>query len=150
MLQGAKIRGWATAKTSLRLNQWLKDFKARLKINKTIEPLFTCEAAAFYKTLQFVHAYGSQSSHGLLWISRIRYPLDPNNKMFSGEDLDTFESKDLGYHYLKQAFLGRLVSSLEGEGKRRVFAISNYINKTFSGPYLGYDCASAYKDGWNI
>lgn len=53
------------------------------------------------------------------------------NKMFSGEDLDLFE-KSIGprLSLFKSGFPtipGRLVSSLEGEGKRRVFAISNYV-----------------------
>jgi len=89
--------------------------------------------AQWVKTMNWVHSYGEQSSPGILWPQRIRYALDPNNKRFSGDDLDTFETL-IGprLSLFKTGFPlipGRLASSLEGEGKRRIFAISNYVNQ---------------------
>ncbi|KAI5659562.1 hypothetical protein M9H77_28355 [Catharanthus roseus] len=64
----------------------------------------------------------------------VRYAFDPNNKMFSGASLDWFErrigpyvptSKQLGIYVDS----GRLSCSCTGDGKRRVFAIGNYVNQ---------------------
>lgn len=69
----------------------------------------------------------------------VRYAFDPNNKMFSGASLDWFErrigpyvptSKQLGIYVDS----GRLSCSCTGDGKRRVFAIGNYVNQRLLAP----------------
>lgn len=64
----------------------------------------------------------------------LEYAFDPSNKRDSGVDLDWFEQRigpylptcdDLGVSPVS----GRLGCSLEGGGKRRIFAIGNYINQ---------------------
>lgn len=93
----------------------------------------------FTSLVKFVHSYGEQWSQGVLWPKLTRFALDPN-KIFSGWSLDWFEkavgpmlppplegSKPL-------LVLGRLGCSLEGTGKRRVFAIGNYINQRLLRP----------------
>lgn len=69
----------------------------------------------------------------------MRYARDHNNKLFSGIDLDFFERvvcpKLPHYRQLGLApVTGRLGSSLEGGGKRRVFAIGNYVNQRLLKP----------------
>ena len=62
-----------------------------------------------------------------------------NKKIFTGLDLDWFESKmgpalpsctDLGF----LPVTGRLGCSIEGGGKRRIFAIGNYVNQRLLRP----------------
>lgn len=68
----------------------------------------------------------------MLWAPRVRYAFDVRNKSYSGLDLDWFERRigpylptcdDLSVYPVS----GRLGCSLEGSGKRRIFAISNRI-----------------------
>ena len=55
----------------------------------------------------------------------LRYP---NNSMFSEEDNSEFTKFVVPkLPFLRTQYPGRLSSSLEGDGKRRVFAISNYV-----------------------
>ncbi|KAI5676346.1 hypothetical protein M9H77_07296 [Catharanthus roseus] len=69
----------------------------------------------------------------------VRYAFDPNNKMFSGASSEWFKycigsyvptSKQLGI-YINS---GRLSCSCTGDGKRRVFAIGNYVNQQLLAP----------------
>ncbi|CAA0837956.1 Uncharacterized mitochondrial protein AtMg01410, partial [Striga hermonthica] len=60
---------------------------------------------------------GEQWCQGTLWAPRIRYPFDENKKIFSGRDLSVPPS------------WGRLSCSFPGAGKRRIFAICNYVNQ---------------------
>lgn len=53
----------------------------------------TFELAAFRHLEQFVVARGEQWVQGVLFNLRIRYALDPSNKIFSGLDLDFFERR---------------------------------------------------------
>lgn len=89
--------------------------------------------------VNFVHARGEQWSQGALWAPRIRHAFDKNKKLFSGRDLDWFETRigpylptcdDLGI----PPVTGRLGCSIEGAGKRRIFAIGNYINQRLLHP----------------
>ena len=50
------------------------------------------EMSTYTFLLEFIHSRGEQWSSGILWYHRVRYALDPNNKWFSGIDLDHFES----------------------------------------------------------
>lgn len=89
--------------------------------------------------MTFVHSRGEQWSQGCLWYPRVRFALDKQNKTFTPHDLDWFERRigpvlptcqDLGI----PAIPGRLGCSLEGSGKRRIFAIGNYINQRLLRP----------------
>lgn len=75
-----------------------------------------------------------------------------NNKKFTPEDLDWFERRigpflpscdDLGIPPVP----GRLGCSLEGAGKRRIFAIGNYINQRLLRPVHDWFAAVLRRDG---
>lgn len=82
------------------------------------------EISGFNFLVQYVYAQGEQWSQGCLWASRVRYALDKNNKLFTGTDLDFFESR-LGPLFptcddLKcPPITGRLGMVVEGGGRRR-------------------------------
>lgn len=70
---------------------------------------------------------------------RTRYPFYRNNKIFSGIDLDFFESR-IG-PYLPPwhpdwgiMITGKLGQKIEGGGKRRIFAIGNWVNQRLLSP----------------
>jgi hypothetical protein len=90
--------------------------------------------------MNFTHASGEQWSQGCLWAPRVRFALDGNNSFFSGIYLDWFENRigrylpscdDLGV----PPVCGRLGQSVEGGGKRRIFAIGNYVNQRLLQPF---------------
>lgn len=89
--------------------------------------------------MTFTHAYGEQWSQGALWPRYTRYIYDTSNKLISGWSLDTFE-RTIGPYYPTCSQmgippeLGRLCFTLSGAGKRRIFAIGNYINKRLLKP----------------
>lgn len=92
------------------------------------------ELFAFVGLLEFIHARQDHFSPGLLWPPRIRFAFDPMNTFWANKDLDWFE-RCCG-QYLPSPTTqhipwvgGRLGMSLEGGGKRRVFAIGNYIKQ---------------------
>lgn len=100
---------------------------------------------AFTFLVKFVHAYGQQWSQGTLWHHYTRYALDPANKLFSGWSLDWYQAyvgpvlpHGVGY---ERIVTGRLGCSLEGAGKRRVFAIGNYVNQRLLRPVHEWLCA---------
>lgn len=99
----------------------------------------TMELAAYSSLLKFIHSYGEQWSSGILFIPRVRYALDVNNKMFSGDDLDVFE-KTIGPHLppwhpaMGPPMTGKLSQKVEGGGKRRIFAIGNWVNQRLLTP----------------
>lgn len=98
---------------------------------------FTCfpyELAAFAFLLHFVHAKGEQFDQGCLWPSYVRFAFDHYNKHITKASLEWFEHRigpllptpdDLGV----PANTGRLCASCSGDGKRRLFAVGNYINQ---------------------
>lgn len=97
------------------------------------------ELAAYTTVLMVVHARGEQWSSGVLWVPRRRYALDVNKKMFTERDLEYFERcigpvlptcEALGIPLIS----GRLGQVVEGGGKRRIFAIGNYINQRLLNP----------------
>ncbi|GER45606.1 RNA-dependent RNA polymerase [Striga asiatica] len=84
--------------------------------------------------MQFVHAVGKQWSQGAFWplglvmLGISGTSLSPNWIFFWFEDcIGPYlpSPDDLGV----MPITGRLASSLEGSGKRRIFAIGNYINQ---------------------
>lgn len=71
--------------------------------------------------------------------SRVRFAFDVNNKLFTPTDLDWFEERigpllpnceEMGI----PPVTGRLSCSAEGAGKRRIFAICNYVNQRLLRP----------------
>ncbi|KAK4253936.1 hypothetical protein QN277_009379 [Acacia crassicarpa] len=96
--------------------------------------LFTCELAAFTFLMNFVHAKGESYSQGCLWAPYVRYAIDSFNREITHLSLEFFE-KRIG-PYLPDpsqmeipAKTGRLCASCTGDGKRRLFAVGNYINQ---------------------
>lgn len=79
-------------------------------------------------------------SSGLpLWVHRIRYALDESKKWFSGVDLDYYERAigpqiDSISTAVPGALTGRLSQSVQQGGKRRIFAIGNYVNQRLLAP----------------
>lgn len=59
--------------------------------SKNVCSIFLFELGAYGSLVRFIHAYGEQWSTGILWVHRVRYALDENNKVFSGNDLDYYE-----------------------------------------------------------
>lgn len=97
------------------------------------------ELSSWQFLLTHTHAYGEQWSQGCLWPPRTRFAFDSNNKLFTGSDLDWFESRIGPYlptcdQVKAPPVTGRLGQSLEGGGKRRIFAIGNYINQRLLRP----------------
>lgn len=128
---------WKTLPThSLTKRVWIERMKLKPEKVSRFRSSFTSfphELGAFQFLMNFVHAKGEQFYQGCLWPPRVRYAFDVNNKKFTPEDLDWFERRigpllpscdDLGIPPVP----GRLGCSLEGAGKRRIFAIGNYIN----------------------
>lgn len=85
------------------------------------------------------HAQGEQWSQGCLWYPRIRYAFDGHNAHFTAHDLDWFKRRigpslpncnNMGVY----PECGRLGQSVEGGGKRRIFAIGNFINQRLLRP----------------
>ncbi|XP_075515538.1 uncharacterized protein LOC142550184 [Primulina tabacum] len=99
----------------------------------------TMELSAYASLLKFIHARGEQWSSGILFPRRVRFAFDRNNKLFSGSDLDEFESKIGPYlpawhPAVGPAMTGKLAQKVEGGGKRRVFAIGNWVNQRLLTP----------------
>jgi hypothetical protein len=94
------------------------------------------EMAAYRFLCEFTNSMGQQWSQGCLWNHRTRFAFDPNNKLFTGTDLDWYERERKIGPLMPTCdalgvppYTGRLGQTLEGSGKRRVFAIGNYINQ---------------------
>nr|TKS02728.1 hypothetical protein D5086_0000161290 [Populus alba] len=104
---------------------------------KSCFPAVFFELSAYTFLLEFIHSRGEQWSSGILWPERTRFALDRQN--ISGSDLDQFE-KTCGpqlpsYRDLRiPPITGRLGCTFEGGGKRRIFAIGNYINQRLLKP----------------
>jgi len=112
--------------------------KPTLAKAKSCFNVFPYELSTFAFLVRHVHLYGEQWSQGVLWPHYTRYARDPWNKMFSGWALDRYEAivgpqlpHGVGY---KRIVTGRLGCSLGGAGKRRVFAIGNYVNQRLLRP----------------
>lgn len=106
-------------------------------------PVISFELGAFGSLLQTIHSLGQQWSSGILWPKRVRYAFDEMNKVWSGVDLDDFEKTSGPLIPTREQFhpgvqphlsLGRLAQQVQGGGKRRVFAIGNYVNQRLLRP----------------
>lgn len=99
----------------------------------------TFELAAFRHLILFINSQGEQWNQGVLWPERVRYAFDPANKLLSGTDLDHFESKVGPFlptwsPACGPVMTGKLGMKVEGGGKRRIFAIGNFINQRLLSP----------------
>lgn len=96
------------------------------------------EIAAFAKNIEFIHSrQDGFFSPGCLFAPRILYPLDTRYTTESvNQDLEYYEQRlALGFHSVcSDLFPGRLASVVEGGGKRRVFAIGNYLKQRLLHP----------------
>ena len=142
--QGLKFEPtWKALPThSLTRRVWVERMRLQyLKVSKSRSSFtsFCHELGAFPFLLGFCHSQGTLFSQGCLWAHRIHYAFDVKNKTFTPEDLDWFERRigpflpscdDLGI----PPITGQLGCSLEGAGKRRIFAIGNYINQRLLKP----------------
>lgn len=130
--------------TSIPLKQgmtWLPTWKAipNYKVFKGFDLpkspyiVWPLELRCFASMLRFIHSRGEQYSPLCLWPHRLRFALDPNNKIYTNKDLDACE-QSFAPHLptvdgpaAKHFCFGRLGSSVEGRAKRRIFAIGNYV-----------------------
>jgi hypothetical protein len=121
---------------------------------KSCFPAVFFELSAYTFLIEFIHSRGEQWSSGILWPERTRFALDRQN--ISGSDLDQFE-KTCGpqlpsYRDLRiPPITGRLGCTFEGGGKRRIFAIGNYINQRLLKPvhdWLMDVLRGVPMDGW--
>lgn len=101
---------------------------------------FFSELAAFQMLMTFCHARGEQFSQGCLWPSYTRYAFDrKGNKFITEQSLEWFERR-IGPLIPSPEMLGippntgRLCQACTGNGKRRLFAIGNYINQRLLHP----------------
>ncbi|KAK9082549.1 hypothetical protein Syun_031853 [Stephania yunnanensis] len=121
------------------LRKYLKLEEKMIKKTRSILTSFHLELAGYADLINDIHAVGEQWSSGILWPERTRVALDPFNKVYSGNDLDWVEAR-IGPRLPRSAefhvppVTGKLGCSLEGAGKRRIFAIGNYINQRLLRP----------------
>lgn len=91
------------------------------------------ELASFDFLLVGPHTYGESWPQGTLWPPTVRYVYDKFNDLLSAWDLDWFTSRvhphlPSPFDYGIPPVTGRLGQTIEGGGKRRIFAIGNYVN----------------------
>lgn len=126
LYQGMKwVPAWKVLPTTLKI-LFTKIFPEKAPYLKIRSPFMvqTMELSAFLSLVHFINARGEQWNQGILFPERIRFPFDPNNKIFSGTDLDLFESRIGPYlppwhPSLGPPMTGRLGQKVEGGGKRR-------------------------------
>ncbi|KAI5671744.1 hypothetical protein M9H77_12108 [Catharanthus roseus] len=133
------LPGWSYSQKCLRATGFKEEEVKRAKSPFTS---FLFELCAFGTLLNISNAEAFSWSQGSLWIPCVRYLLDKMNKFISGWSLDWFESR-LGkyfpsvYDFRDSGMLfipGRLSCAFPGAGKRRMFAIDNYINQRLLRP----------------
>lgn len=99
--------------------------------------------------MTFVHSREEGYSQGCLWPPYVRYPFDPTNETITHCFLDWFERR-IGPYLTSpdqlgvEARTGRLCCACTVDGKRRLFAVGNYVNQRLLFP-LHQWCASVLK-----
>jgi hypothetical protein len=131
---------WKALPSSGQLRKKFRSMSEVLKA-KDLKPhvswfnVYPYEISAWVYLMQLTHKMGEEWSQGALWMPFTRFALDPLKKMRSGWSLDWFERgigpRNIGY---ERIVTGRLAFSLEGAGKRRIFAIGNYMNQRLLRP----------------
>ncbi|GLT62820.1 hypothetical protein SLA2020_354280 [Shorea laevis] len=135
------IPSWKRLPTYSSLNTLYQIFPEKARYRRFKSPFLvqTLELSAFGFLVNFINSQGQQWNQGILFEHRVRYALDPNNKVFSGLDLESFESKVGPYlppwhPAMGPPMLGKLAQTVEGGGKRRLFAIGNWVNQRLLTP----------------
>nr|QVU28731.1 RNA-dependent RNA polymerase [Paris mitovirus 1] len=115
-----------------------------LKKSTSIFTSLLYEMCAYGTLLQLEHATETLFSSGILWRNRVRYALDPMNTTFANIDLTWFEKwigptlpriEHLVIPSGRPVKFGKLACAIEGGGKRRIFAIGNYVKQRLLRPY---------------
>ena len=116
----------------------------RLKDNprkryKSFFRAFPFEVNSWFCKVQEDAKKSAGSLFGILWYPRIRYCFDENNEMFSQRDASRFEREVMNNNPFPEfsnvtPSLGRLGRSIEGGGKRRIFAIGNWVHQRLLRP----------------
>ncbi|KAG8363190.1 hypothetical protein BUALT_BualtMtG0007500 (mitochondrion) [Buddleja alternifolia] len=94
----------------------------------------------FLTTLTMPAQHRWAEKEGVLWPERVRYAFDPNNNMLTFWDFSQYENTV--EPHLQSCIelrvipcIGRLGMALEGAGKRRIFAIGNYVKQRLLKPF---------------
>nr|UJQ92583.1 MAG: putative RNA-dependent RNA polymerase [Mitoviridae sp.] len=134
---------WKSLPTHRRVNELFSEILQKYDIASrrpiSIFPALLFEMNAFSFLLERIHLSEDHFSSGCLWPVYTRYALDSRSTQITNWCLTEFE-KVTGpqlptYHQLKEPpICGRLGQSVEGGGKRRIFAIGNYINQRLLKP----------------
>ncbi|GMN19136.1 hypothetical protein TIFTF001_045135 [Ficus carica] len=111
---------------------------------KAVPNIFTSmkyEIASFAENVNFIHSLqAGVFSPGILFAKRTLFALDNRyTTQACNQDLEYYErAVGLGFSSVAQAYAhlwpGRLASVIEGAGKRRIFAIGNYIKQRLLHP----------------
>lgn len=137
---------WTPTWKSLPTHRRVREvFREVIQENKLPRRLVSCFPSLLFELNDFsflmerVHVSEDHFSQGVLWPSYTRYAMDPRNTSITNYLLDKFEATAgpqlPSYHQIKEApICGRLGQSIEGGGKRRIFAIGNYINQRLLHP----------------
>lgn len=113
--------------------------KCKLQAESSLFLCFFSEIAAFQSLMTFVHAKGEQFSQGCLWPPYVRYPFDSYNREITHHSLSWFETRigpllPSASDMQIPADTGLLCGACTGDGKRRLFAIGNFINQRLLHP----------------
>lgn len=131
----------------------VQDLGFSVKASRQARSPFTSlffEIGAWIELVHFIHSYGEQETPGLLWPQRVRFALDRKaNRLFSEIDSEVFQRQIYTTLWDSSALKvgavsGRLGCSIEGAGKRRIFAIGNYVNQRLLRPVHDW-CASVLR-----
>ncbi|GKV52605.1 hypothetical protein SLEP1_g59181 [Rubroshorea leprosula] len=135
------IPSWKIVPTYTALNTLYGIFPEKAKYKGVKSPFLvqSMELSAFSFLVNFLNSRGEQWCQGILFEKRIRFPFDNSNSLFSGLDLESFEAKVGPYlpswhPAMGPPMLGRLAQTVEGGGKRRLFAIGNWVNQRLLTP----------------
>lgn len=132
---------WKSLPTHRRVNDVFKEYLGKIRQPRLVScfPALLFELSAFSFLMERVHASEDHFSQGCLWPEYTRYARDPSNAYITNWCLNHFE-KVTGpvlpnYQQLQEPpICGRLGQSVEGGGKRRIFAIGNYVNQRLLKP----------------
>lgn len=133
---------WKSLPTHRRVNSLFKEVLAEKRLPPRVVSCFPAllfEMNAFSFLMERVHVSSGHWSQGVLWPEVTRYARDPANKNLTNWCLSEFERVTgpqlPSYHELGEPpICGRLGQSIEGGGKRRIFAIGNYVNQRLLKP----------------
>lgn len=124
---GPTVKSFLRSQTAPGDKRFLRDAS-----RQSLFPCLMAEIAAFRKLDDIVRARETFYPPSALWAPFIRYPFDLNNDLISEWALDWYDDRlgetlptpsDLPFPFIA----GRLCQACTGDGKRRLFAIGNYV-----------------------